>query len=59
MGGYTIKSPEEIKQQLEDNILILGSVGSNKYSRSVKKKVSQWEQDLNRVFDVIQAWMDV
>lgn len=23
IGGYTIKSPDEIKQQLEDNILIL------------------------------------
>jgi dynein heavy chain len=25
----------------------------------VRKKLTQWEFDLNRVFDVIQAWLDV
>jgi dynein heavy chain len=58
-GGYTIKSPEEIKQQLDDNMLILGSVGASKYARSVKKKVGEWERDLNLVFDVIELWMVV
>jgi hypothetical protein len=59
MGGYTIRGTEEIKQQLEDDIMLLQSVGASKYSRSVKKKVAQWESDLNRVFDVIQAWLEV
>ena len=58
-GGYTIKSPDEIRTQLEDSILVLGNVGASKYARSVKKKVKQWEDDLNRVFEVIELWMRV
>jgi dynein heavy chain len=57
--GYTIKGTDEIKVQLEDDIMTLQGVGASKYSRSVKKKVAQWEQDLNKVFDVIQAWLNV
>lgn len=37
--GYSIKTPEEIRQKLEDNILLLQSVGQSKYSRSIKPKV--------------------
>ena len=40
-------------------MLILGSVGASKYARSVKKKVADWERDLNLVFDVIESWMAV
>jgi len=37
--GYSIKTPEEIRQKLEYNILLLQSVGQSKYSRSIKPKV--------------------
>jgi dynein heavy chain len=57
--GYTISSTEGIREQLENNILILGGVAASKYARSVKKKVGQWEHDLNLVFDVIDLWMAV
>ena len=55
--GYTIASPDPIREQLENHILILGGVAASKYSRSVKKKVAQWEKELNTVFDVIDLWM--
>ena len=57
--GYTIASPDPIREQLENHILILGGVAASKYSRSVKKKVAQWEKELNTVFDVIDLWMAV
>ena len=57
--GYTIGSPDVIREQLETHIMILGGVAASKYSRSVKKKVQQWEHDLNLVFDVIDLWMMV
>lgn len=57
--GFSIKSPEEIRQQLEDNILLLQSVGASKYSRSIKPKVTMWEADLNLVSDCIDVWMIV
>lgn len=57
--GFSIKSPDEIRQLLEDNILILQSVGASKYSRSIKPKVNMWEADLNLVSDCIDIWMIV
>ena len=38
---------------------LAGGVAASKYSRSVKKKVAQWERELNTVFDVIDLWMAV
>jgi len=57
--GFSIKTPEEIRQQLEDNILLLQSVGASKYSRSIKPKVNMWEADLNLISDCIDCWMIV
>lgn len=57
--GWAIKSPEEIRQCLEDNILILQTVGGSKYARSIKIRVAQWESDLNLISDVIDVWMQV
>ena len=57
--GYSIKTPEEIRQKLEDNILLLQSVGQSKYSRSIKPKVQILEADLNLISDVIDLWMIV
>ena len=57
--GFAIGSPDSIRDQLEDHIMILGGVAASKYARSVKKKVATWEHDLNLVFDVIDLWMTV
>lgn len=57
--GYTISGTDVICEQLEMHIMILGGVAASKYARSVKKKVAQWEHDLNLVFDVIDLWKAV
>lgn len=57
--GYTISATDNIREQLDTHIMILGNVGASKYAKSVKKKVAQWEHDLNLVFDVIDLWMAV
>lgn len=59
LKGYAIKSPDDIRQLLEDNILILQSLNASKYIRAIKAKVSQWERDLNTINDVIDAWLIV
>jgi dynein heavy chain len=59
LKGHAIKSPDEIRQLLEDNILILQSLNASKYVRAIKGKVAQWEKDLNTINDVIDAWMIV
>lgn len=38
--GYAITSPDEIRQILEDNILILQSLQASKYVRNIKAKVT-------------------
>lgn len=57
--GFSIKTPDEIRQQLEDNIMMLQQIGASKYNRSVKSKVTQWEADLNLISDCIDLWMIV
>lgn len=57
--GWAIKSPDEVREKIEEDILLLQTVGSSKYARSIKQKVAQWEADLNLVSDVIDIWMQV
>jgi dynein heavy chain len=59
LKGHALKSPEEIRVTLEDNILILQSLSASKYVRSIKARVTQWERDLNIISDVIDNWMSV
>jgi dynein heavy chain len=54
-----MKAPDEIRQLLEDNILILQSLAASKYVRAIKARVTQWEKDLNIINDVIDTWMIV
>jgi dynein heavy chain len=57
--GHAISSPDEIRQILEDNILILQSLSASKYVRAIKAKVTQWERDLNIINDTIDTWIVV
>ena len=54
---YTIKTPDEIKQKLEDNVLVLQSLAASKYVRAIAKRVQSWERDLNKIGEVIDLWM--
>jgi adenylate kinase len=44
---YVLKTPDDIRQLLEDNILILQSLSASKYVRAIKQRVTEWERDLN------------
>ena len=59
LKGHAIKAPDDIRQLLEDNILILQSLSASKYIRSIKTRVTGWEKDLNTISDVIDAWLVV
>ena len=54
---WKIKSPDDIRQALEDNILSLQSIAASKYARAFKKKLKQWETDLNTMNEVIDVWL--
>lgn len=56
---YVLKTPEDIRQLLEDNILILQSLSASKYVRAIKSRVTEWERDLNQINDCIDTWMIV
>ena len=54
---YALVSPDEIREQIEDNIMTLQGVGASKYAKSVKGAVAKWEKDLMRISDCIDVWM--
>jgi dynein heavy chain len=57
--GWAIKSPDEIRVALEDNILNLQNIASSKFVRAFAKRVKKWERDLNLISDVIDIWLIV
>lgn len=57
--GWAIKSPDDIRIALEDNILNLQNIASSKYVRAFAKRVKKWERDLNLISDVIDIWLIV
>mmetsp|Transcript_40960 Transcript_40960/g.47071 ORF Transcript_40960/g.47071 Transcript_40960/m.47071 type:complete len:872 (+) Transcript_40960:2789-5404(+) len=57
--GWAIKSPDDIRAALEDNILNLQNIASSKFVRAFSKRVKKWEKDLNMINDVIDIWLIV
>jgi dynein heavy chain len=57
--GWAIKSPDEVRAALEDNILNLQNIASSKFVRAFAKRVKQWDKDLNTINDVIDIWLIV
>ena len=57
--GYAISSPDEIRLALEDNILSVNNIASNKFVRAFAKRVKKWEKDLSMISDVIDIWLIV
>jgi dynein heavy chain len=57
--GHAIKATDDIRTQLENDILLLQVLNASKYIRAFKTKVGQWEKDLNTISDVIDAWLMV
>ena len=56
---YILKSNEDVKQLLEDQLTNLQQVASSKYVAAFLKRVRHWEQALNRISETIEMWFIV
>ncbi len=47
---------EELRQTLEDHILILQSMASSKYALKLLDNIKRWEKNLHTVVEVFEVW---
>lgn len=56
---YVLKGVDEIRELLDDSILVLQTLQASRYIRAIKDRVNRWEKDLNTIMDTIDTWMIV
>jgi len=57
--GWAIKSPDEIRLTLEDNIMNLEGISSSRFVKAFSGRVKKWRKDLNTISEVIDVWLIV
>ena len=57
LRGHTMKAPDDVRQLLEENILILQQLNASKHIKAMKGKVNQWDKDLNTISETVDTWL--
>jgi dynein heavy chain len=57
--GYVLRSAEQIKLELEDNMLNLQSMSASRFVGQCAEQVRDWEKKLNLVNECIDVWFVV
>merc|ERR1719428_633384 len=55
--GFILLPNEEMRQTLEDHVLVLQSMGASKYALKLLDTIKKWEKNLTTVSEVFDAWL--